>query len=92
VPETIYKSAEEILQATSVADSRAVRDQGPAETFEGDYEQILARLEAEMLDAAKNLEFEKAASLRDRMEDMIAFMAMAGEKRGRKKGKRRRRR
>jgi excinuclease UvrABC nuclease subunit len=45
-----------------------------------------------MLDAAKNLDFEKAASLRDRMEDIIAFMAMTGEKRVRRKGKRRGRR
>jgi excinuclease ABC subunit B len=90
VPETIFKSTEEILQATSVADSRLARDIGPEEMFEGgDYEQMLASLEAEMMDAAKNLEFEKAASLRDRMEDIIAMMAMTGEKRGRRKGRRR---
>ena len=93
VPETIYKSTEEIIQATSVADSRAAREVGPEEMFEGgDYEQMLASLEAEMMDAAKNLEFEKAASLRDRMEDIIAMMAMTGEKRSRRKGKRRGRR
>jgi excinuclease ABC subunit B len=93
VPETIFKSPEEIMQATSVADSRAAAEAGPEEMFEGgDYEQMLASLEAEMLDAAKNLEFEKAASLRDRMEDIIAFMAMTGEKRVRRKGKRRGRR
>jgi excinuclease ABC subunit B len=93
VPETIFKSPEEILQATSVADSRAMKEAGPAEMFEGgDYEQILARLESEMMEAAENLEFEKAASLRDRMEDMIAYMAMTGEKHGRRKTKRRGRR
>ncbi len=88
VPETIYKSTEEIIQATSVADSRPAREVGPEEMFEGgDYQQMLASLEAEMMDAAKNLEFEKAASLRDKMEDIIAFMAMTGEKRGRRKGR-----
>jgi excinuclease ABC subunit B len=93
VPETIFKSPEEIMQATSVADSRATRETGPEEMFEhGDYEKMLAELEAEMMDAAKNLEFEKAASLRDRMEDIIAYMAMTGEKTGRRKSKRRRRR
>ena len=86
-------TTEEIIQATSVADSRAASDVGPEEMFEGgNYEQMLASLEAEMMDAAKNLEFEKAASLRDRMEDIIAMMAMTGEKRGRRKGKRRGRR
>ncbi len=90
VPETIYKSTEEIIQATSVADSRPAREVGPEEMFEGgDYQQMLASLEAEMMDAAKNLEFEKAASLRDKMEDIIAFMAMTGEKRSRRKGRRR---
>jgi excinuclease UvrABC nuclease subunit len=45
-----------------------------------------------MMEAAKNLEFEKAASLRDRMEDIIALMAMTGDKRSRRKGRRRGRR
>jgi excinuclease UvrABC nuclease subunit len=45
-----------------------------------------------MLEPAKNLEFEKAASLRDRMEDMIAFMAMSGERKSRPKRRRRGRR
>jgi excinuclease ABC subunit B len=92
-PRTIYKSEEEILQATSVADSRATTEAGPEAMFEeGDYDRILAELEAEMLEAAKNLEFEKAASLRDRMEDMIAFKAMSGGRRSRPRGRRRGRR
>jgi excinuclease ABC subunit B len=93
IPETIFKSPEEILRATSVADSRTTKEAGPEEIFEGgDYEQLLASLESEMLEAAKNLEFEKAASLRDRMEDVIAFMAMTGERKSRLKRKRRGRR
>jgi excinuclease ABC subunit B len=93
VPETIYKSPEEILQATSVADSRLAREAGPVDLFEdGDYEQMLASLESEMMEAARNLEFEKAASLRDRMEDIIALMAMSGAKHGRQKSRRRGRR
>ena len=90
VPQTIYKTHEEILKATSVADSRKDRDAGPEEIFEGgDYEEMLARLESEMMEAAKNLEFEKAASLRDRMEDIIATMAMTGQRAGRRKKSRR---
>jgi excinuclease ABC subunit B len=84
VPQTIVKTAEEILQATSVADSRRDKVDSKEEVFEGGtYEDMLVRLEADMLEAARNLEFEKAASLRDRMEDIIAMMAMEGKRPGR---------
>ena len=79
-PETIYKSVEEILAATAIADIKAKR--------EGQYEQkpalvsdtvvkyltkdqkqdLLAELKAEMARAAKELEFERAAELRDEIE------------------------
>jgi excinuclease ABC subunit B len=86
VPRTIYKTHEEILQATSVADSRMGKETGPEAMFESsDYEEMLARLESEMMEAAKNLEFEKAASLRDRMEDIIATAAMSGGRAGRRR-------
>jgi excinuclease ABC subunit B len=78
-PRTIIKTAEEILQATSVADSRIEKDEPPEDTFESEsYEEMLVKVEAEMLEAARNLEFEKAASLRDRMEDIVAMIAMSG--------------
>jgi excinuclease ABC subunit B len=91
VPETIMKTAEEILQATSVADSGRDPDAEPDDVLGGgSYEEMLARLETEMLEAARNLEFEKAASIRDRMEDMIAVMAMEGRRvRGTKTRKKR---
>ena len=80
VPRTIVKTLEEILQATSVADSRMDQDEGPEEVFESDsYEDMLVRIEAEMVAAARDLEFEKAASLRDRMEDIVAMIAMSGK-------------
>ena len=37
---------------------------------EKDIERELKRLEKEMLDAARNLEFEKAAELRDRLQQL----------------------
>ena len=96
VPRTIIKTAEEILKATSVADSR----QEPAELLESaphgvSYEEMVARLEREMLEAAENLEFEKAASIRDRIEDVLALAALDGNGgrkagAGRKKGRKRR--
>ena len=71
VPETIYRSREEILQAAAVLDN--VRGTTPEfvaepavsyEGFEND-EELLADLEQQMKSAATNLEFEKAAHLRD---------------------------
>ncbi len=92
VPRTIMKTEEEILKATSVADSGKDLETKPESEFAiSDYESMLAQLEKEMLKAAKNLEFEKAASLRDRMEDVLTLMAMSSEasKQKRKGGRRR---
>jgi excinuclease ABC subunit B len=90
VPQTIVKTAEEILQATYVADSVRERAE-PADMIEStSYEEMLASLEREMIAAAKGLEFEKAASLRDRMEDVITMMAMEGKRPERPRAKARR--
>jgi excinuclease ABC subunit B len=85
-PATVRKSVEEILRSTAVADTigsrqeddvsgliHAIDEEGP--------EALIARLEAEMLDAARRLEFERAASLRDRIEEIRATV-QAAEKLG----------
>jgi len=80
-PRTILKSVEEILQATSVADAIGRGDRRDEETVaaalaEGP-ELLIARLEGEMLEAAKALEFERAASLRDRIDEIRDALAAA---------------
>jgi excinuclease ABC subunit B len=79
-PRTILKTVDEIMKATSVADAI-----GRAETYAavdpvllgGDSERLLAQLEGEMLEAARALEFERAASIRDRIDDVRAALVMA---------------
>ena len=79
-PRTILKTVEEIMQATSVADAvgRGERAREEEAVLLGDdSERLLAQLEAEMLQAARALEFERAASLRDRIDDVRSALAMA---------------
>jgi len=72
-PETIFKTTEEIIQATAVADIAAKNNLQVAEVkIEygeiDDIEELINRLEKEMRTAAANLEFERAAVLRDEIE------------------------
>jgi excinuclease ABC subunit B len=71
-PETIKKAIrrgiEEEIQAKSDARKMVGRDEQTDVT-----EDYLAELEAEMLAAAENLEFEKAAALRDRIMELKAL-------------------
>ncbi|RMG67723.1 MAG: excinuclease ABC subunit UvrB, partial [Calditrichaeota bacterium] len=72
-PQTVYKTVDEILKTTSVADVRARyktrSGRKPAREFEVldrlTGQELIARLEEEMKQAAANLEFEKAAQIRD---------------------------
>jgi excinuclease ABC subunit B len=68
-PRTVYKSVEDVLRTTSLADVRTepemVRESKPDYAAQMDREELLSHLEAEMKKAAENLEFERAAELRD---------------------------
>jgi excinuclease ABC subunit B len=91
-PRTILKSVEEILQATSVADAigrGAQAREEEAVLLGDDADRLLAQLEGEMLQAARALEFERAASLRDRIEDVRTTLALArtGEPAGAARGR-----
>ncbi len=70
-PETIYKSVEEILSATSVADvkvPKVVSEKKYDYLSKMEREELSEKLETEMLAAAKRLDFERAAELRDEIE------------------------
>ena len=85
VPATIYKSVEEILASTSLAEVRKrddKEDYGFAKVAEPvlkymnkeQKEDLIEQLRGQMRNAAKDLEFERAASLRDeilRLEKMV---------------------
>jgi excinuclease ABC subunit B len=82
-PTTIYKTVEEILAATSIADMKMKRDEryqkakpiAVAETVakylsSSQKKDLIDELKAEMRQAAKDLEFERAAELRDEIEKL----------------------
>ncbi len=66
-PETVYKSIEEIIKATAVADVKSVDDDMPIlnTIAKMDQSTVVEELKRAMYEAAANLEFEKAAKLRD---------------------------
>ncbi len=78
-PETIRKSMEDILHATTIADVKAKRDERRGETKQirlvaepilkfmtkEQRVELIDQLRGEMMEAAKDLEYERAAQLRD---------------------------
>jgi len=79
-PRGITKSREEILRATSIADSFSPRSGlAPDEAgLPGDPAAAVAELEKRMLRAAAELEFEEAARLRDLMRKMLKAASSGG--------------
>ncbi|MCX8010122.1 MAG: helicase-related protein, partial [Ignavibacteria bacterium] len=81
-PKTIYKTTEEILSATAVADVRKTRDDYGKTTSKfiissepilkhltkEQKEDLIEQLTLEMHNAAKDYEFERAAAIRDEIE------------------------
>ncbi len=81
-PKTIYKSRDEIIKATSFADAKTVMPEKTADeeidaVLMLEYEERLRALERLMKKAAKDLNFEKAAELRD---ELAKFRKAVGKK------------
>lgn len=77
-PKSIYKSYEQVMSSTRVADAKSAK-WGKGKTVGVDAknwkklpaiekEEVLDRLEKEMLEAARKLEFERATELRDEID------------------------
>lgn len=81
-PETIFKSVEEILSSTSIAELRKKDYEKEEATFlkvaepvvkymsNDQKKDLIEQMTEEMLKAAKDLEFERAAQMRDEIEKM----------------------
>ena len=75
-PKTVKKSVDEIMQATRVAESfkesdiEVKRDIATDRFLNEDKKIVVEMIREEMLEAAENLEFEKAAKLRDEMNKL----------------------
>jgi excinuclease ABC subunit B len=81
-PRTVEKSVQDVMRSTSVADSIGASEEQEVRALLGAIgedgpEALVARLEAEMLDAARKLEFERAASLRDRIDEVRLALGAA---------------
>jgi excinuclease ABC subunit B len=69
-PQTIRKSVRDTIKATITDDIKSEYDIKPDETLE----QVISRLTDEMLKHAKNMEFEQAAKLRDKIKELEKFI------------------
>jgi excinuclease ABC subunit B len=68
-PQTVKKSIRRTLD-TEVKARRTVQDAIHATEVTADQTEIIRMLEEEMIEAAKNLEFERAAQLRDKVNEL----------------------
>jgi excinuclease ABC subunit B len=73
-PQTIKKKVREVIEATKVAEQKTgyFPDEDIRKMPKKDRLRLIERLEAEMKEAAKNLQFERAADLRDAIIELKA--------------------
>lgn len=73
-PQTIRKKIRDVIEATKVAEGKSdyLAGASNAKMSKRDRQAMIQRLEVEMKDAAKNLQFERAAELRDAILELKA--------------------
>lgn len=73
-PQTIRKRVHDVIEATKVAEQKAEYLTGgtTGKLSKKERQKVIQRLEAEMKEAAKNLQFERAAELRDALLELKA--------------------
>jgi len=73
-PQTIRKKVQDVIEATKVAEEKAdyLTEAANAKMSKKDRQRLIERLEQEMKEAAKNLQFERAAELRDALLELKA--------------------
>ncbi|WP_438348896.1 excinuclease ABC subunit UvrB [Paenibacillus sp. FA6] len=72
-PQTIRKKVRDVIEATKVAESKSDYLTGNlSKMTKKDRQTVMQRLEQEMKEAAKNLQFERAAELRDALLELRA--------------------
>ncbi|CAM3531526.1 excinuclease ABC subunit UvrB [Marinicrinis lubricantis] len=74
-PQTIKKKIRDVIEATKVAENKAeylANDKQLTKMSKKDRMAVIERLEADMKEAAKNLQFERAAELRDAILELKA--------------------
>ncbi len=66
-PQTIIKDIREVIQISDIAEEKAEYDDlsEALKAYNNDIEKLIKQYEKEMKEAAQNLQFEKAAHLRD---------------------------
>lgn len=64
-PSTVKKGVRDVIEATMVADTKAIYETDTNKLSKEEIKRLIANLEKEMKEAAKQLAFERAAQLRD---------------------------
>lgn len=67
IPKTIKKEVVDLIELTKVAEDEKAYGSGQGKTSREALQKVIKTLTLQMKEAAKNLEFEKAAALRDRL-------------------------
>ena len=70
-PQTIIKDVRDVIEATKVAEEKVeYKAENTKEVSEKDKKKLIKKYTEEMMEAAKNLQFERAAELRDIINDL----------------------